>query len=126
MLGVIKHRDGDLEITTSFASEWDAAIGQVKDDPESHLSILLDGSDMRILERGGNCLVTDNAKEIARWPSQAALVADLAAASLLQESIRNWDDFSYSTQDELLSGLRIFLNHCPNCSGRLSFSKGGG
>lgn len=124
-LGAIEIRNDDLAVSDSFASEWTAEIQRVQAHPETHVATILDrtAGDLEIQEQKDMCLVTENGGEIARWPSREALLADLAAIPLLQNRAENWADLSQIAQGQLLSGLRIFLEVCPTCAGRLAFSE---
>ena len=54
---------------------------------------------------------------IAQWSSQAAVVADVAAAAELDKRHPNWARFSPPEVARVLMSLRIFLEQCPECDG---------
>lgn len=56
---------------------------------------------------------------IVEWPSRAAFVADAAAARTLADADAAWDDRRFDEQTRLLVALRLWLNHCPVCDGRV-------
>lgn len=124
-LGAIEIQNDDLAVTDAFASEWTAEIERVQARPEMHLATILDKTldELEIYEQKEMCLVMENDEEIARWPSQEALLADLAAIPLLRNRAENWANLSQVAQGQLLSGLRIFLEECPTCAGPLAFSE---
>lgn len=62
-----------------------------------------------------------NGSVVGRWESEAAFLADVAAAERLDERIANWGELSVRERSQLLSGLRIFIDSCPSCGGRPEF-----
>jgi hypothetical protein len=54
---------------------------------------------------------------VGQWESRAALVADLAAGRELPAWLPEWDRFPTQVRSQLLGGLRIFLETCPDCDG---------
>lgn len=57
--------------------------------------------------------------EARTYPSRAAFLADLAAARAIEN---RWDGFQalpVDARENILTGLRAFLDSCPNCGGSL-------
>jgi hypothetical protein len=54
---------------------------------------------------------------VGQWESRAALVADLAAGRELPAWLAEWERFPTQVRSQLLGGLRIFLETCPDCQG---------
>lgn len=52
-----------------------------------------------------------------RWPSKAALLADVAMANVLSESVPEWEETPLQQRGPILAGLRPFLESCPTCDG---------
>ena len=52
-----------------------------------------------------------------QWESRAALIADLAAAHELPDRVEGWESMPTEVRSQLLGGLRIFLEDCPDCGG---------
>lgn len=48
-----------------------------------------------------------------------AFVADLASARGLPEWLDDWVDRIISVRSQVLSGLRIFLDGCPDCESQI-------
>jgi len=120
-LGIVEETNRSLSLTDSFESQWMSTINRVKENPEAHLTAELGYSEAELRDRGNACIVVNDGHEVARLPSRAALVADLAAIKLLQNRTNNWLELSDSEQEQLLTGLRIFLEECPICSGLPTF-----
>ena len=120
-LSVIEVHGDDVELDESFETEWIAEIEQIAPNPTAHLSPNDTHTDIILREFEGMCFVTTETAEIAQFISRAALIADLAAIPLLQKRAENWDDLSHAARDEILIGLRIFLEICPTCAGQVAF-----
>lgn len=122
-VGAVEEVGDDLRITDEFRAAWHDAVEDVRDDPESRLASVLGLDDPRVENREVACVVTDGDVEAARWPSEAAMLADLGAVPILRERVANWDRLDRATQGQLLAGLRIFVEECPVCDGSLGFSE---
>jgi hypothetical protein len=124
-LGAIEPHEEDLRATPEFAERWDAEIETVRADTETHVADLLglDGESVSLEERENAYVIEEDDMEVARWPSRAALLADLAAIPVLQERAGDWEELGRAEQGQLLAGLRVFLDSCPDCDGRLSFGQ---
>ena len=124
-LGAIEPHENDLRATPAFSDLWDAEIESVRADTEARVAGLLDldESSVSLAERGNAYVVRDDEVEVARWPSRAALVADLAAIPLLRDRAGDWEELGRVEQGQLLAGLRVFLDSCPDCDGPLSFGQ---
>jgi len=59
---------------------------------------------------------TDDAV-VGQWSSQAAAVADIAAATELSERFSDWQNLAPAEIARVLMGLRIFIEQCPDCDG---------
>jgi hypothetical protein len=60
---------------------------------------------------------------VAQWESDAALIADAAAADVFQDRYESWDRYTFDAQFELVGGLRLFLERCPTCDGPIAFGE---
>ncbi|AGB38234.1 hypothetical protein [Natronococcus occultus] len=116
----------DLCLTASFEDDWSAAIDRVDADvlaaadaaaalgfdvDAGEFEIDSHGDDARTLRRDGRLL--------GKWPSQAALVADVTAARVLESRDDDWPSYEPRTKGELLNGLRLFLETCPTSGGEV-------
>jgi hypothetical protein len=117
-------REGtDLCLTTDFQQAWRERIYTVRshDLGEDHLAGVLDVStrDGRItVDQHGDAFIayTDDAV-LGQWSSQAAAIADTAAATELSERVSDWSDFAPAEIARVLMSLRIFIEQCPDCDG---------
>jgi len=60
---------------------------------------------------------------VGKWESEAALIAELAAANVLQNSFKTWTSLRIHQQSRLLASLRPFLEKCPICDGNICISQ---
>ncbi|AEH38608.1 hypothetical protein [Halopiger xanaduensis] len=68
---------------------------------------------------GDGFVATRDDERIGCWPSNAAFLADLAAAETLDERRPDWRGLEPDEQGIVLTALRLFLDRCPNCDGAL-------
>ncbi|MDQ2050761.1 hypothetical protein RBH26_09705 [Natronolimnohabitans sp. A-GB9] len=122
--------EDDLCLTEEFTEEWNEQIA--KTDSESldatdaartfgfDTSEQLDSEDedqsertYEIEEFGDAQVLKQAERTIGQWPSQAALVADVTAAHVLNKRDPQWDAYPPEAKGSLLNGLRMFLETCP-------------
>ena len=117
-------REGtDLCLTGDFQQVWRERIHTVRsrDLDEDHLAGALGVSttnDRITVEQHGDAFVayTDDAI-LGQWSSQAAVIADVAAATELSERLSDWSDLAPAEIARVLMSLRIFIEQCPDCDG---------
>ncbi|QLH78903.1 hypothetical protein HZS55_17100 [Halosimplex rubrum] len=73
----------------------------------------LDESEFEIEPHDDARLLIVEGDHVAKWPSEAALIVDLASAGILAERSDRWDDLGTVQRGQVLRGLRIFLDTCP-------------
>lgn len=121
--GVVTPDDAaeDLRLADEFHREWERRMGRLDDrDPTTYLALLLEvDPDELSVTAGEGLVVTHSGRQVGEWPSRAALLADVAAATLLGEWLPVWTELDGETRDELVARLRIFLETCPSCGGDL-------
>nr|WP_086009376.1 hypothetical protein [Natrinema versiforme] len=64
--------------------------------------------------RGESRALLSQSRRVGRWPSRAALIADVAASRTLESWVDDWAAFGPETKGEVLNGLRMFLETCPS------------
>lgn len=113
----------DLCLATEFQQAWRERIRIARslDLGGDHLIDALDVSnehDQPTVDQQGDAYVAyaDNAV-IGQWSSQAAVIADVAAATELNERFPGWADFAPAEIARVLMSLRIFIEQCPECDG---------
>lgn len=115
----------DLVLDRRFAEDW-----------ATHTSVVLRGSDdrrelaevfgvdprfLRLVEREDGAFVAYVRNEwIGTWESRPAFAADMAAARVLAETYPAWPTLPVAAQSETVGAIRLFLEECPDCGGRVT------
>jgi hypothetical protein len=109
-------------LTPAFREAWADRVATVDEagvEP-ADVAAVYGASEAR--ETGDRSFVLDGSKSV-RWGSRAALVADVAAAALLEERLDEWDDSDRDRRQSVLLGLRLRLDRCPGCGGDVTYSQ---
>lgn len=113
----------DLCLTDDFEAAWITAIDSRRDDAASldDLATLLgvDPATLELTEHGEAVLVRRDGRRVGQWESDAAYIADMAAAAVLTDWVSSWGALSIDDRSRILQGLRPFLEACPVCEGQL-------
>lgn len=118
----------DLCLTAAFETAWANEIDAIDleaitaEDAAAVFGIEGD-DDLEIAEFGDARVMTRDGAQIGKWPSQAALVADLTAARVLSERDGNWERYTPESKGQLLTSLRLFLESCPTSGGTVSMDE---
>jgi hypothetical protein len=111
----------DLCLTEEFKGEWNSEIERVKAEDASRERLLdlldIDEGDVTFTEFGDAFQVLLNDRAVGKWESEAAFLADLGAANVLAGRYANWEEMPVGEQSQLLNGLRLFIDTCPECGG---------
>lgn len=113
----------DLCLTDEFRTAWRDGIERVRErDPDATSDTLAQvvgaNPDAVRIERFEDGFVARaDGQRVGQWESEAAYLADVAAAAELRERIPEWDRLSVTERGQLLSRLRVFLESCPDCGG---------
>jgi hypothetical protein len=117
----------DLCLSDSFGDAWRARIETVRDDevsPELLRDFFpVEVSDLEFEDREEAVMARMDGTIVAQWESDAALIADAAAADVFQDRYAEWDTYTFDAQFELVGGLRLFLERCPKCDGPIAFGE---
>lgn len=127
--GVIEPCDeiDDLCLDPSFQDRWRAEMADILEgDRVKQLAEFFDITVTKVhhLPRAdGHVQVYVDGDLIGKWESDAAIVADLAGATLLEEYVGEWDSLPLHQQSQLASGVRAFLERCPACDEELTLGE---
>lgn len=118
----------DLCLDDDFRRTWRDRMEEVNDDeatPGAVANLLdIDPSNLELEDHGeGAFMAIHDGIRVGQWESRAALVADVAAADLVAARDVDWDDRPIAVRGELLGGLRLFLENCPDCGGPVTFGR---
>lgn len=116
--------DDDLCLTERFAETWWRRIYRFREDEERAANQLaaavdVDPTVLEFTREDDYFGVTYEGDLIARWSSDAAFYADLAAEPTLAEWVPEWPELGDRRRTELLAGMRAFLEECPACDADL-------
>jgi len=110
----------DLCLQSDFQAIWRErrhAFGDERSGSEDLLDALNASAEVSIEEYGDALVAGTDERMLGQWPSQAAVVADIAAAKELAERYPEWEQLSPAERVRVLTSLRIFIQECPECDG---------
>ncbi|WP_158059094.1 hypothetical protein [Halorussus halophilus] len=119
----------DLCLDDSFRAEWfdnmDAIEANGTEKTELANVLDVDEENLSFDEHDEALVAQYDGGRLGQWESRAALVADLAAAKALKPRYDDWDRLTVTNQSRVLSGLRIFLDACPDpdCRGDIAMEQ---
>lgn len=126
-VSILVESEDDLRLGDEFERSWRRRIEHARDGNRviQHLAMLLevDPDAFSIDEREKSIIVQRRGTEAGAWPSEAALIADVALFPIMDEWLPVWEDLDGGGRDELLARLRLFLETCPSCDGELASAK---
>jgi hypothetical protein len=100
--------------TDAFRGDWHARMAERSGVDEGDVAAAFDADAARRL---GEASFDLDGTASLRWGSPAALLADVAAAGLLADRVDAWSGWDRDTRREVLMGLRLCLDVCPDCGG---------
>jgi hypothetical protein len=109
--------EDDLCLIDSFAAAWRDEIRRLRTDEARH-DALRDffGVDSLSVDPAENHVsVHSHDTHLARWPSDGAMIADVAADRALASRAPEWAGLAPAQRSDILAGLRSFLENCPLC-----------
>ncbi|EMA46473.1 hypothetical protein [Halobiforma nitratireducens] len=120
--------EDDLCLTEDVRTAWRAELEAVRDeDHERQLAAFLEvdpeSLEFEAVEDGATAHV--NGRPAARWESGTAALADLAGIRVLEDQLPHWDRLALENRSQLASGLRAFVERCPDpdCEGPISLDE---
>lgn len=113
--------EDDLCLHSEFRKAWREDLIALREDgnPLERFAgrIGIEAEALGTEQFGGRYAVTYEGNRVGIWPSEAAFLADLTAAPLLDERSRVWTELAPEEQGQVLTALRSFLETCPDCDG---------
>ncbi|WP_135305163.1 hypothetical protein [Haloarcula amylovorans] len=112
----------DLCLDEDFRQRWQAMIAEVNDNELSasdavNIFGLEDVAEYNIKTFDDGQVLEADGRRVGQWPSETALVADIAAARIATNDISNWERLSPNAKGQSLNALRLFLETCPTGNG---------
>lgn len=108
----------DLCLSDDFAEAWQREMDAIDDIAvdDALATFGFDDEDYELSRHDDAVLLNRGPHRIGQWPSEAALIADVAGARALADRHPEWGDFSAVAKGRVLNGLRVFLETCPDGS----------
>ncbi|SFC18544.1 hypothetical protein SAMN05444422_105175 [Halobiforma haloterrestris] len=118
--------EDDLCLTDDVETDWHAHLEALRDgDRERQVARFLEvePDSLALEESDEHAIARVDGRMVARWESGAAALADLAGARVLEDRLPDWDRFALENRSQLASGLRAFVDRCPDCEGSISLDE---
>ncbi|KAB1194046.1 hypothetical protein GJR96_11595 [Haloferax sp. MBLA0076] len=116
----------DLCLTDDFETAWTREIQRTDDAVvRRRLAAMLgiDADRISLADRGRWFVANVGGTYVGRWESHGALVADVAADTVLEDRIDDWDALANDHRSALARGIRVYLDQCPDCGGAVQFNQ---
>lgn len=123
----------DLCLADDFRTVWYDRMDELRgtDASRKDLAAMLDHpADDLDLEEHDGAFVAMVARDdfvgrrrVGQWESTGAFLADMAGARVLAERYPGWEAIPTADRGRVLSGLRVFLDACPECGGSVRFGE---
>lgn len=125
--GVVRPAGEDLELSREFRRRW---WGQIRDyrGEEDFVGMLrtiggldeLYAEDVTVGTVDEAFVAEVDGIRIGRWESRGAFLADVAAAREMEQRYDDWSSLSFDERTAVLGGLRLWMDQCPLCDGRVT------
>lgn len=116
----------DLCLTPAFRDDWNRRLAELREEDTSRADLAgllgVDPDDLEFDEFGDAFLARTDGRRVGQWESRAAFLADVGAADVLADW-SGWDALDVGQRGELLNGVRLFVETCPTCGGRVVFDE---
>lgn len=117
-------REDDLRLTDGFGRRLDGRIA-AHDGRADHGAVATlfdaDADSITGLERPYPAV--EVGRRVRKWPSEAALLADVVTHEALSELTDRWGSVPLEQRLGILESLRSFHETCPRCGGEVVFSE---
>lgn len=119
---------GDLGLVEEFERKWYDQMDAERDEETSRKALAdiigLDAEGLEFQEfRDSAFVAMYNDRRVGRWESRAAFLADAAAGRVLPDYYDDWETASPAARGQILAGLRLFIEECPDCGGAVRFGQ---
>ena len=114
----------DLCLTPRFRQAWQEELDAIDDETSRDrlLELLaVDVGEVNYQEFGNAFRARIDGRVVGKWESEAAFLADLGAARVFDRHHPDWRELPVAARGQLLNGLRLFADTCPECGGTPSF-----
>ena len=113
----------DLRLTESFAAAVDEEIAAFEGERPGRAAVAdvfeVDPESVEFKDREYPAITVG--RRIRKWPSEGALLVDVATHQALAERTDRWQSVPLEQRIGILESLRTFQLQCPVCDGELAF-----
>lgn len=129
---VLQEDGNEPSIDPEFETTWQKEIADIRGhagDTEilTRLSSLLGVKPQQLaferFDEESQVIVRNDGQAVGQWVSNAALVADSAAASILETRHEGWSQLDTAFRGTVLTNLRLFVPECPACGEDTKFAE---
>lgn len=118
----------DLCLTDEFRASWYGTIEEIREAgaEKRHLGEALgvDADELSFEDYVGDAFSAwVGERTVGIWESNAALIADVAAARELRDRHDGWAALSVPARGDVVYALRVFLDTCPECGGPVALEQ---
>jgi hypothetical protein len=108
----------DLCLNEAFAGAWQTEMDAIDDIAvdDALATFGFEDDDYELSRYDDAVLLNRGPHRIGQWPSEAALIADVAGARALADRHPDWAAMDPVAKGRVLNGLRVFLETCPDGS----------
>lgn len=123
--GVVEYReDDDDRFVDDFAAVYERKLGVYRDATTERATLAglfdADPDAVEFRDREYPAIEIDN--RIRKWPSEAALLADVTIDAALSEWTDRWSEVPLEQRVTIRKGLRALVGSCPACGSDLTTS----
>lgn len=115
--------EAELQLTDEFASELESYVAEVSEEgvEEADLASLwgVDGDDVERRDEPYPAYKIINT--VWNWPTQEALVFDIAVDRIMRQRREDWDDVPPRQRYRIAQSLRTFQDSCLFCGGAVIY-----
>jgi hypothetical protein len=119
----------DLCLSRGFRGDWNHRTRSAREEdvgPDAvvdALGLSMAGEAAELVEFGEAVVLERDGRQVGKWESRAALVADVAAAAVFADRSDEWEHLDAFERSAVLRGLRIFAESCPLCDGTVDLGE---
>jgi hypothetical protein len=117
--------DGDLYPTDEFVDSVDDHAERYRDESPGRTALadLLHTDPEEVTFEDRSYPAVSVGRRIRKWPSEAALLADVATHEALKDETEGWADVPVEQRLDVLKSFRSTRERCPACGGDVEFSE---
>ncbi len=119
----------DLCLTGTFETAWLAEIDSLKTTEITAalitdiIGIETEDKEFELTEQDEVRILQADNQPVSQWPSEAALLADIAACRVLRSEIADWNEYKLEKKGQILNSLRMFIETCPTTGGDIQMGE---